>query len=261
MNTFFSTLLVAVSLFSFRAFSQEEITGDQVQQWVLDSVNEMPSKGGYVLTKISPERLRDAFTLQNGVMTVDEVAATPSYCTTSTFIVLYKVLQKYWDYSRVTPSTAVLEMIKPNVEMDGVRIWGRWNSNGPATAKFFNDARIGQNFDDINQARPGDFLKMFWNGQVGKTEQGHSVVFLGQEKVNGVMMIKFWSSNKTTDGYGVRWVPVTDAKRMVFSRLTNLQNFENIAKLPETDDYLASMLSKSATWDEVRRVTGIQALW
>lgn len=243
-------------LFNLTVTSAQAVSQDQMQSWILEAVDEMPTKGGYVLTRVSPERLRDAFSWNLDQLVVDQYSAVPSYCTTATILVFYRALQKYWDYSRTAPSRQVLEAFKPKPEADGVRIWGRWNSNGPATAKLFTDTMMGENFDDISRARPGDFLKMFWNGQVGKNERGHSVVFLGREVVNGKPMIRFWSSNKDTDGYGTRLIPQSDAKLMLFSRLTRPENFSNILNIPETDAFLASMLSKVSNWSEVRKVSG-----
>jgi hypothetical protein len=52
--------------------------------------------------------------------------------------------------------------------------------------------------------RPGDFLKIFWNENVGieyfksggvnrrKSERGHQVVFTGRKVTAGTEMIRFW---------------------------------------------------------------------
>jgi hypothetical protein len=259
MNTLIRTLILMFPLTMAPAQAQSQaVPAEQIQQWILETVNEMPSKGGFELTGIPPRRLRDAFIWRGDELTVDPESSKPSYCTTSTYLVFYRVLQKYWDYSRTKPSKLALDMIKPNVDNDGVRIWGRWNSNGPATAKFFRDTMMGENFDDINKARPGDFLKLFWNGQIGKKETGHSVVYLGNEFVDGVQMIKFWASNRKTDGFGVMSVPITDAKRLLFSRLTHPERADNIGSLPITDNFLASMLVRESNWTEVRQVSNIQ---
>ena len=259
MKTLLSTLII-FSFTCFQAFGQD-VSELQIRDWVMESIEEMPSKGGYELTRRPPEKLRDAFSWNLNELHIDQYSAVPSYCTTATYIIFYKVLEKYWAYTRSQPGRAVLEMIKPDIDSDGVRIWGRWNSNGPATAKLFYETGMGKNFDRIEDASPGDFLKLFWNGEIGKNEKGHSVVYLGTERVNGIRMIKFWGSSKDTEGFGIRLVPMTDAKYLLFSRLINLRNADNIASLPVTDDFLASMLSKISNWPQVRKVTGIQPLW
>jgi hypothetical protein len=252
MKILFTLLLLT----SFSTFAQEA-SADQIQQWVLEAISEMPTKGGYELTKVPPQKLHDAFSWQQDLLSFNAEAAMPSYCTTATFSIFYKVLQKYWNATQTIPMRASLEIIRPNNETDGVRIWGRWNSNGPATAKFFHDTQMGENFDNLKDARSGDFMKLFWNGEVGKKEKGHSVVFLALEKQNGVDGVRFWSSNAVTSGFGVRWVALNEFKKVMLSRLTHPENYSQMATLPETDSYLSSMLDRSSSWEEVRIVTGI----
>lgn len=225
---------------------------------VLQAVNEMPSEGGYELTNVPPQRMADAFVLQSsGVLDLDPFQAIPSYCTTATYMVFYKALQKYWEATSGLPSADLLMKIRPTLESDGERIWGRWNSNGPGTAKFFRDTKMGSNFDDLRKARPGDFIKIFWNDQVGKLERGHTGIFLGLKKVDGQQMLLFWASSKSTNGFSERMVPLSEAKRILFSRFDMPQNFHNIKDLPELDPFLSSMLDRISNWDEVRAVTGM----
>lgn len=244
-------LLITVSF----AHAQSQ---SQIQKWVMESVAEMPSAGGYELTAKAPQVLRDAFSFgAEDELRMSLKAVTPSYCTTATYFVFYRVLQKYWTFSGAKPSLSTLNFLKPNLEKDGLRSWGRWNSNGPGTSKYFHDAQIGQNFEDISKARTGDFLKLFWNGLVGKNERGHSVIFLAQETQKGVPGLWFWGSSSSTKGYGRKWIPLTDAKKMIFTRLTNPENFENIGRLQENDDFLESMLTTEYSWAQVQAVTGM----
>jgi hypothetical protein len=172
--------------------------------------------------------------------------------------VFYKTLLKYWQSQQKIPSKDILKKLKPQREADGLRIWGRWNSNGPGTAKFFFDSKIGTNFDDLDLARPGDFLKIFWNDQVGAEERGHSVIFLGTEIIDGVQKIHFWSSNKSTNGFSKMTINRSDAVRLLFSRLDKMENFNKILELPLNDDFLTSMLTIRSNWDEVKEKTGIK---
>lgn len=253
-------LLMMTLLLSFNLKAQDL---DQIQSWVLESVGEMPARGGYELTASPPRRMGAAFSWQmnNGaptLLSLDPRIATPSYCTTATYLIFYKVLQKYWATLPTVPGLEVLERLKPNMENDGIRIWGRWNSNGPGIAKLIHETGIGFNFDNIDDALSGDFLKIYWNDQVGKLEKGHTVIFLGVDTVNGEEVIRFWGSNSSTQGYGVKAIPKKDAIKTLFTRLTNLSANVNIASLPETDLFLESMLSKISSWDELRAVSGIE---
>lgn len=243
------TLILCLGLIPF-AYPQTDYN-----TWVLETIEKMPKAGGYELTSTPVKRLRDAFTWEDdnqSNLVLDARKTTPSYCTTATYVVFFQVLQRYWSERNEAMDFLVLERLKPNLERDGLRIWGRWNSNGPGSAKFFNDARLGENFDDPNLARPGDFLKIFWNMEVGKKERGHTVIFLGHK--NGA--ITFWGSSKSTNGYGVKTVSRSEYGRLLFSRLTSPENAPAIAALPEDDEFLASMLSRVSSWAEVREVSG-----
>lgn len=235
--------LIAAILFSSMAWSMT------MNEMVLEAVGQMPKQGGYVLTSASPIKLRDSFSWNMDELLANEKVAIPSYCTTATYLVLFKVLKKYWDENG-HPSKEVQELYKPNLENDGVRVWGRWNSNGPGTSKFFHDTKLGINFFDLSEAQAGDFLKIYWNDEVGKNEKAHSVVFLKAE--NGTLT--FWSSNTDTNGYGKRTIPMSMAKKLLFSRLTNPENAANILEEPSTDEFLASMLTKISSWKEVKEV-------
>lgn len=121
---------------------------------------------------------------------------------------------------------------------------------------FFMTQKIGTNFEDLNRARPGDFIKIFWNNQVGKLERGHTGVFLGLKKINGQQMLQFWASSKSTNGFSERMIPLIEAKRILFSRLDRPENSENIAGLSDLDSFLASMLTRESTWEELKEVSG-----
>jgi hypothetical protein len=113
--------------------------------------------------------------------------------------------------------SGVAEKLLVTGQHDGVGVWGRWNANGPGTARLFEELQLGNNFTSIDQAEPGDFLKIFWNDQIGAKEFGHSVVYLGRGS-NGTVI--YWSSNKK-GGCGRAEVPQSKIKRTLFSRFTD----------------------------------------
>ena len=262
----FKILILFITLIFFQShisLAEELYPNTLTSNLVLQSIEEMPAGGGYVLNDLPAQKLADAFYwqyLSNGEMAlfVDPLVASPSYCTTATYIVFYKTLLKFWQNQNIFPSKDILKKLKPQLEADGLRIWGRWNANGPGTAKFFYDSQIGTNFDDLAQAKPGDFLKIFWNDEVGTNERGHSVIFLGTEIIDGVQKIHFWSSNKSTNGYSKMTINRSDAVRLLFSRLDRIENINKIVELSLNDDFLTSMLSTRSNWEEVREKTGIK---
>ncbi len=100
------------------------------------------------------------------------------------------------------------------------------------------------------KAVAGDFMKIFWDRNASKgsdsgavigvnankddeQEHGHSVIFMGYDE-NG--NVKYWSSNGPTDtpknaGYGIATCPRTAIQRVVFTRITNPEKFDNAKKL------------------------------
>ena len=144
-----------------------------------------------------------------------------------------------------------------NGQRDGEGVWGRWNANGPGTARLFYEMNLGPNFNNLSLARAGDFMKIFWSSAVGRREHGHSVIFLDTEKVNGVDSLRFWSSNIGV-GYSEKVVPLAKVGGMVFSRLINPQNLARAATLsPVIDPYLASLLTKDSSLPEVHSKCGM----
>ena len=81
-----------------------------------------------------------------------------------------------------------LDQLMIRGQRDGAGIWGRWNANGPGTARLFYELGLGRNFDDFEAAQPGDFMKIFWSEEVGRAEHGHSVIYLGMEKKIGTRL-------------------------------------------------------------------------
>jgi len=139
---------------------------------------------------------------------------------------------------------------------DGVGVWGRWNANGPGTACLFRELRLGHNFTSIDEARPGDFMKIFWTDAVGTREHGHSVIYLGRASVNGVETIRFWSSNKP-GGYGEKAVPRSRVFHAIFSRLEAPSNIEGAVSLQRRNEYLAGLIARESSIHEALDQSGI----
>jgi hypothetical protein len=100
-------------------------------------------------------------------------------------------------------------------------------------------------------------MKIFWNNEVGRLERGHSVVFLGTERVDGKERIRFWSSNKPL-GYGEKTVPRSQIVRAIFSRFEQPANLSRIADIPRRDPYLASLLAVKSSFSEAQKKCGIE---
>lgn len=225
---------------------------------VLEQIRKMPEGGGYATTRAAHQALNSAVALSPLGLRVESSKAQPSYCSGATYLLFLKTLAEAENQGLCPPATSSSESLLPKAMADGVGIWGRWNANGPGTARLFHELGLGKNFTSWGQARPGDFMKIFWSSDVGKKERGHSVVFLGMETKDGVEHVRFWSSNKP-GGYGEKSVPKSKVAAAIFSRLENPSNIQRIATMPKKDAYLASLLTHESSLGEALQKTGATA--
>ncbi|MBL4937126.1 LPXTG cell wall anchor domain-containing protein [Clostridium sp. YIM B02515] len=237
--------------------------------------------------------------------TIDVSKARPSFCSSGIYMLLLKSIS-IWDNDRNTISKDAWVNLKPytlnitdesgNViprENDGYGCWGRANANGPGLGVLVNELGAGENYyignkteyssaDDYyaawDGAKPGDFLKIFWNSGIGcednnpvGDEAGHMVMFLGKYKhyaADGTRddIITWWSSNGSrTDinaGYGVQSCAISKIYRAVLTRVTNPNNFNKAASIDRfnVNTWLDSLNGKHhGTVDELKNNSGIKA--
>lgn len=221
---------------------------------VLEAVRAMPAGGGYSATSEASAHLRNAASLNGSALVVRPAVARPSYCSGATYLVLLKVVARAQASGVLSFEAAPL---LPAMQRDGEGVWGRWNANGPGTARLFHELGLGRNFTNWDEARPGDFLKISWRDAVGANERGHSVVYLGVVTQDGVECVRFWSSNKP-GGYGEKIVPKAKVARALFSRLEHPEHFALAAGLPRIDPYLASLLERESSFAEACRLSGVK---
>jgi len=249
-------LAVMRSLFFLLAFTVAARAGN-FNDVVLQQVAAMPEGGGYAATTRAHEALAAAARIEAGSARIQAGKAVPSYCSGATYLVFLKTLSELQRRGLLQIDRAQWAALLPLKLADGEGVWGRWNANGPGTPRLFFELGLGKNFTSFEDARPGDFLKIFWTDAVGKSEHGHSVVFLGLETKDGAEYVRFWSSNKP-GGYGEKSVPRTKIARAIFSRLEKPENISGMAALPRRDPYLAGLLTKNSSFIEAGRMCGIR---
>ena len=246
MNKFsFLSLFCVISNFAF---------GTDYNQMVVDAVSDMPLGLGYSQNNQAGEAIQKGLSIEGQILKVNPELVTPNYCSGATYLVFMTVIAKL--QKSLGFSLDILQGFLTRGQEDGTDSWGRWNANGPGTARFFHETGAGRNFTSFEEARPGDFLKIFWNEHIGKLERGHSVVFLGREFIQGEEYIKFWSSN-APEGFSLRSIPRSRIIRAVFSRLENPKALETIVKMPKSDPYLASLLTHESNEEEMFSMIGI----
>ncbi len=249
-----STRIPAV-LVAAATWAAASASGEDWNDEVLRAVRAMPAGGGYSVSREAGANFRSAVTARPDGLRVDARRATPSYCSSATYLVLLKVLEEAQRAGRIRLGAEALAEIVPRPQADGVGVWGRWNANGPGAARLITTLGAGRNFTDFAAARPGDFLKIFWRDAVGRLERGHLVVYLGTEEVGGVPMVRFWSSNQP-GGYGEKSVERSEIVRAIFTRLDDPGQFAKVTEMPREDGYLSKLLERESSFLEACRMVG-----
>jgi hypothetical protein len=237
-------------------FFGSDFRSSEINRLVVEMTERMPVGGEYRASSESIGRLESAIKAMGDHLVIDAAVAEPSFCSSATYLVFVSTLEELNRQRKIQFEPGVAQQLIVSGQRDGDGVWGRWNANGPGTARLFAELRIGRNFTSIEQAQPGDFLKIFWNDQIGAREFGHSVVFLGRWNRDGTEVVEYWSSNKK-GGYGRAEVPLWKIKRMLFSRLESPERINQIGAGLKPDRYLAAMLTRSSTPREMEEMVGI----
>lgn len=238
------------------------ITKVPTQDWndaILRAIEKLPIGGGYAVGKEAQEALQAAVAWEDGKPAIHPGAAQPSFCSGATYVVLVVMLAQEQRAGRLVLTPDAWRKLVVEGQADGEGVWGRWNANGPGTARLFHELGVGRSFTDWNEARSGDFLKLFWNESIGAAEKGHSVIYLDRGMVEGQDVVTIWSSNEP-DGYGVKQVPLSKVKRAVFSRLEHPERFSQAVGMPERDAFLFSLLEKSVSPEAAGKACGLPKL-
>ena len=240
----------------FVCFAGHAATAAGLNGLILEQMQKMPSGGKYSVSHFAKIKLQSAAHFESGKFFVIPTAPYPSFCSGATYIVFIKTIEALRDNGQLKLDFATLNQLMIRDQHDGEGIWGRWNANGPGTARLFHELGLGRNFTDFAQAQPGDFMKIFWNKNVGRSESGHSVIFLGTTNHPDGEYVRFWSSN-IPGGYGKKEVPRSKIAYAIFSRLETPANLTRIHDVPVVDAYLASLLRKKSNFAEATKNCGI----
>ncbi len=243
-------LIVTLGL-TMRASFAEDCNG-----LILEQIKQMPQGGRYSVSRFAKIRLQSAAHFESGKFFILPSAPYPSFCSGATYLVFIRTIETLRARGELHLDFATLEQLIIRDQHDGEGIWGRWNANGPGTARLFHELELGRNFDNFSEARPGDFMKIFWSRQVGRSEHGHSTIFLGTENRLGVEYVRYWSSN-VPSGYGEKSVPRNKIAYAIFSRLQTPANLSRIATAPLVDSYLGSLLRKRSSFAEATQKCGL----
>src|SRR5437879_10156876 len=208
---------------------------------ILEQIKQMPQGGHYSVSRFANIRLQSSAHFESGKFFILPSSASPSFCSGATYLVFIRAIEALRARGELHLDFATLEQLIIRDQHDGEGIWGRWNANGPGTARLFHELGLGRNFGNFNEARPGDFMKIFWSREVGRSEHGHSTIFLGMENRLGMEYVRYWSSN-IPSGYGEQSVPSHNISSAIFARLEPPADLSRIASDAVAGPYLASFL-------------------
>lgn len=254
MRFVFLAILLAFGLVPNESLAQ--LAPSPLNDVILQQIKTMPVGGKYSASRTATIRLQSAAHFESGKFFVLPDSASPSYCSGATYLVFMRTIEALRNRGALDLNYETLDALMIRGQRDGEGIWGRWNANGPGTARLFYELDLGRNFDDFEQAEPGDFMKIFWSPEVGREEHGHSVIYLGTEKKAGLDYVRFWSSN-IPFGYGERSVSRTKIVRAIFSRLYAPSNLARIEGTAAVDRYLASLVRVRSSYAEAKAKCGM----
>ncbi len=189
---------------------------------------------------------------------LNALAARPSFCSSAVWVATLASLLHWEEQNRRRVISAdSWRALLPHLEKDGIGPWGYANANGPGFALLVHKLGAGVNFTDWSKARPSDVLKIWWNDHIGGRERGHIVILVKDEGDTACV----WSSHVARDGqpsgYGIRRIPKSAMKRVLFSRITRPEAFNRAAALPD-DAWLTSLMTSDTSWAECVRRCGIR---
>ena len=277
--------------------------GTDYNAMILDIIKGLPSGGGYSRGSSFQLPTITAHNIGAGRWEMRVYDGFPSHCTSATYAVFARLVSVLLDNGRIALDGEQIATLSAKNRMpdgttlvDGQGTFQIFNANGAGAAALLKHTGTGMSFrdDKLLHARAGDFLKLFWNGNVGASEQGHQVIYLGHKTVGARDMLCFWGSQrqnkkkrpggtealyfpaadggKVEDGYGEVCRPRGDVKAMIFSRVTCMEHLaaglEHMrakalesrgAPLPFVDEFLVSLRKTSSDQAALDRVYGILA--
>lgn len=174
--------------------------------------------------------------------------ARPSFCSSAVYVAVLSALLKWEEANhRRALSPDAWQALLPQLVKDGIGPWGYANANGPGFAMLVHRLGAGVNFTEWEKAKPSDIMKIWWNDAIGAQERGHLVILV-QDKGDTV---RVWSSNQARDGqpagYGLRDIPKSAIRRVLFTRITNPAAFNNAPRLKD-DPWLTELMTRNVTW-------------
>ncbi|HET9800825.1 MAG TPA: hypothetical protein VFP82_03990, partial [Chthoniobacterales bacterium] len=104
---------------------------------ILDQVHKMPSGGKYSVSHFAKIKLQTAAHFESGKFFVIPTRPYVSFCSGATYLVFIKTIEELRDRGQLQLDYSTLNQLIIRDQRDGEGVWGRWNANGPGTARLF----------------------------------------------------------------------------------------------------------------------------
>ncbi len=111
---------------------------------ILEEIRRMPAGGGYATNLQAHAALASSIEVKDSVNIRPELAM-PGYCSGATYLVFLKTLKTLQGDGTISLSRKTWDALVPRLRPDGKdtlpdgeSVWGRWNANGPGTARLFH---------------------------------------------------------------------------------------------------------------------------
>ncbi|MEI9902523.1 MAG: hypothetical protein WDN31_23275 [Hyphomicrobium sp.] len=227
-------------------FAARPCSGVDYNRMVLDIIGGLPKGGGYSIGSAFRLPTVSAHNIGAGHWEMRVYDGFPSHCASAAYTVFARLVAVLHNGGSIDLSPDQIEAFEARQRLpdgtpvvDGQGIFQIFNANGAGVAAFLKHTGTGISFrdDKLVYARPGDFLKIFWGEDVGASEKGHQVIYMGERSTGGRDMICFWGSqhqgtkkrdghrealyypgpggDEVVDGYGEACRPREDIKEMV----------------------------------------------
>ncbi|MCB9882387.1 MAG: hypothetical protein H6834_11405 [Planctomycetes bacterium] len=120
------------------------------------------------------------------------------YCSGITFEVFLRAYERWCQKQKQDFVIADLKSVEDLEKLR--RLWFGTDGNRRTLVRALVDMKLGVEITSLEKAKPGDFVQLWRH-----SGSGHSVVFIDWErKGKEITGIKYWSSQKSTQGIGYR---------------------------------------------------------
>lgn len=209
----------------------DEIYGESVTGYnsaVLQAIDkvqahEMDGGGYFIGIFAKPTESPVGYALTLGDYALLDPPRSTSYCSGASYAVFIEALNiicgdKLHKLDDARKESLRMQEPDGGRREDGVKFWGHFNDDGYGSQfALVQYSKMGAEVLP-DQAMPGDFCNISWASGVG-----HSVVFLGwfTDPISNQKYMRYWSSQKGTNGFGDQSVSIKRIKAVKFVRLTN----------------------------------------